>query len=146
VFYWRGPTAELERTSHVELPADLLALLRQPSYCFLSTTMPDGSPHLTQTWVDTDGTHVLVNTVQGFQKVRNVERDPRVALNVADPADPFRYYAIRGHVVDITKDGATDHIEKLSQEYTGKPYPWYGGRDQIRLLLTIEADRIKATG
>lgn len=130
----------------MELPADLVALLRQPSFCFFATTMPDGSPHLTQTWVDTDGVNVLVNTVAGFQKVRNIERDPRVALNIADPADPFRYYAIRGRVVDVTEDGAADHIEQLSQSYTGRPYPWYGGRDQIRLLLTIAADHIKATG
>ncbi|HEY3708928.1 MAG TPA: pyridoxamine 5'-phosphate oxidase family protein [Amycolatopsis sp.] len=58
--------------------------------------MPDGSPQLTQTWVDTDGKHVLVNTVQGHQKVRNVERDPRVALNIVDAANPFRYYRVRG--------------------------------------------------
>ena len=54
--------------------------------------MPDGSPQMTQTWVDTDGEHVIINTVQGFQKVKNVERDPRVAVNVSDPANPGRYY------------------------------------------------------
>jgi hypothetical protein len=50
--------------------------------------MPDGSPQFTQTWVDTDGEHVLINTVEGFQKVRNVGRDPRVALSVSDPGNP----------------------------------------------------------
>jgi Pyridoxamine 5'-phosphate oxidase len=40
--------------------------------------------------------------VPGFQKVRNVERDPRVAVCVADPADPGRYVAIRGRVVKVT--------------------------------------------
>jgi PPOX class probable F420-dependent enzyme len=126
----------------VELPGDLLALLREPSLCFLSTLMPDGSPQLTQTWVDTDGTHVLVNTVLGHQKQRNIARDPRVALNVADRARPSRYFAIRGQVIDTTEDGAVEHIEKLSQRYLGGPYPWWGGRDQTRLLLTIKADRI----
>jgi hypothetical protein len=43
----------------------------------VSTLMPDGSPQLTQTWVDTDGEHVLINSVAGFQKIRNIERDPR---------------------------------------------------------------------
>ncbi|ADJ48425.1 pyridoxamine 5'-phosphate oxidase [Amycolatopsis mediterranei S699] len=126
----------------MELPGDLLALLREPSLCFLSTLMPDGSPQLTQTWVDTDGTHVLVNTVLGHQKQRNIARDPRVALNVADHARPSRYFAIRGQVIDTTEDGAVEHIEKLSQRYLGGPYPWWGGRDQTRLLLTIKADRI----
>lgn len=127
----------------MELPEELLALLRKPSLCFLATTMPDGSPQLTQTWVDTDGEHILVNTAQGFRKVRNVERDPRVALNIADAERPFAYYAIRGRVLKVTTDGAREHIERLAQRYLGGPYPWYSGRDQVRLLLTIAADRIR---
>lgn len=73
------------------LPDGLIDLLRRPSPCFLATLMPDGSPQMTQTWVDTDGTHVLVNTVDRHQKVRNMRRDPRVAVNVTDPDDPSRY-------------------------------------------------------
>jgi PPOX class probable F420-dependent enzyme len=129
----------------MDLPDGLLALLEQPSLCYIATTMADGSPHLTQTWVDTDGKHVLVNSVQGFQKIKNIERDPRVAVNVSDSTDPSRYYAVRGRVLDITTDGGVEHIEKLAQRYLGKPYPWYGGRDQIRLILTIEADKISGT-
>lgn len=130
----------------MDLPQDLLALLRQPSTCYVTTLMPDGSPQLTQTWIDTDGEHVIINTVQGFQKVKNVERDPRVAVSVSDPANPSRYYAVRGHVLDITADGGAEHIEKLAQRYLGTAYPWYGGRDQTRLILTIGADKIHAMG
>ncbi|MCW2503355.1 MAG: pyridoxamine 5-phosphate oxidase [Actinomycetia bacterium] len=126
----------------MDLPDDLLALLRQPSSCYLATVMPDGSPHLTQTWVDTDGQHVLINSVDGHQKVRNIRRDPRVAVTVADPGQPARYFWIRGKVLDVTTDGAVDHIEKLSQRYLGGPYPWFGGRDQVRVLLTIEAEKL----
>jgi PPOX class probable F420-dependent enzyme len=126
----------------VSLPDGLLDLLRLPSPCFLATLMPDGSPQMTQTWVDTDGTHVLVNTVDGHQKVRNMGRDPRVALNVADPEDPSRYFEVRGRVVDVTEDGAREHIDELSQRYTGRPYPWFGGRDQVRLLVRIEPDKV----
>jgi PPOX class probable F420-dependent enzyme len=130
----------------VDLPDDLLALLRQPSTCYLATTMPDGSPQLTQTWVDTDGEHIVINTVQGFQKAKNVERDKRVAVAVFDPDNPRRYYAIRGRVVNATTDGGADHIETLAQKYLGGPYPWYGGRQQVRLILTIAADKIHAMG
>jgi PPOX class probable F420-dependent enzyme len=130
----------------VNLPDGLLSLLGQPSPCYLATSMPDGSPQLTQTWVDTDGEHILINSVAGFQKIRNIERDPRVALTVADPHNPVRYFAVRGRVLDVTADGAADHIEKLAQRYLGGPYPWYGGRDQTRLLITIEADKISGTG
>jgi PPOX class probable F420-dependent enzyme len=130
----------------VELPKDLLELLARPSVCYLATVMPDGSPHLTQTWVDTDGTHVLINTVQDHQKVRNIVRDPRVAVAVSARDQPVRYFQVRGRVVDMTTEGAADHIDTLSQRYLGRPYPWYGGRDQVRVLLTIEADRITHNG
>jgi PPOX class probable F420-dependent enzyme len=130
----------------VTLPKDLIVLLRQPSPCFVSTVMPDGSPQLTQTWVDTDGEHVVINTVQGNQKTRNIERDPRVAVNVCDASRPSRYYAIRGQVVDVTTKGGAEHIEALAQRYLGAPYPWYGGRDQVRVILTIRADRIRQMG
>jgi len=130
----------------MDLPADLLALLHQPSLCFVATTMPDGSPHLTQTWADTDGEHILINSVQGFQKIKNMERDPRVAVNVSDPHNAFHYYAIRGRVLGITADGAAEHIEKLSQRYTGGPYAWYGGRDQARLVVTIQPEKIATMG
>jgi PPOX class probable F420-dependent enzyme len=130
----------------MDLPDDLLGLLRRPSTCYLATTMPDGSPQLTQVWVDTDGEHVLVNTVRGHQKARNIERDPRVALTVSDPEHPSSYHAVRGAVVEMTTDGAEEHIEALSQRYTGGPYPWYGGRDQVRLLLRIRAEKIHAIG
>jgi PPOX class probable F420-dependent enzyme len=129
----------------MKLTEPLLALLRAPSTCYLATIMPDGSPQLTQTWVDTDGEHVIINTVQGFQKVRNIERDDRVALTVSDHEHPTRYLQVRGRVVSLTTEGGAEHIDKLSRKYTGQPYPWYGGRDQVRVVLTIEAHKISGT-
>jgi PPOX class probable F420-dependent enzyme len=130
----------------MQLSNDLLALLRRPSICYIATIMADGSPQLTQTWVDTDGKHVLINSVQGFVKLRNIERDPRVAVAVADPDDPARYVQIRGRVVDVTTDGAAEQIERLSQKYLGAPYPWFGGRDQVRVTIVIAPENISATG
>jgi PPOX class probable F420-dependent enzyme len=129
----------------VKLTDPLLELLRAPSTCYLATTMPDGSPQVTQTWVDTDGEHVIINTVQGYQKVRNIERDPRVALTVSDAEHPTRYLQVRGSVIGMTTEGGAEHIDKLAQKYTGKPYPWYGGREQVRVILTIEARKISGT-
>jgi hypothetical protein len=54
------------------LTDNLLALLRGPSTGYLATSMADGSPQVTQTWGDTDGEHVLINSVQGHVKVRNI--------------------------------------------------------------------------
>jgi PPOX class probable F420-dependent enzyme len=128
------------------LPDSLLDLLRKPSPCFLSTIMADGSPQVTETWVDTDGENVIINTVVGFVKVRNVERDPRVALAVQDPDNPFRYIQVRGEVISMTTEGGVESIEALSQKYTGQPYPWYGGREQQRVILTIKANSVSGQG
>jgi PPOX class probable F420-dependent enzyme len=126
----------------VELPARLTELMQGPNPCFLTTLMPDGSPQTTETWVDTDGEHVVINTVQTHLKLRNVERDPRVSVVVCDATNPSRYFAVRGHVTNITTNGGAEHIERLSNRYTGRPYAWYGGRDQVRVILTVTADRI----
>ena len=128
------------------LPEDLLALLRQPSLCYVATSMADGSPQVTQTWVDTDGEHVLINSVQGHVKVKNLARDPRVAVAISDLSTPSRYVQVRGRVVDITTEGAVAHIERLAQRYLGRPYPWYGGRDQVRVILTIAPETISRMG
>ena len=130
----------------MDLPQPLVDLLRRPSPCYLATVMPDGSPQLTQTWVDTDGEHVVINTVQGFQKDKNVSRDPRVALNVSDPDNPSRYYEVRGRVTSSTTEGGAEHIEALAQRYLGGPYPWFGGRDQTRVIWTITVDKIHTVG
>ncbi|HUI90419.1 MAG TPA: PPOX class F420-dependent oxidoreductase [Anaerolineales bacterium] len=130
----------------VELTEELLALLRQPSTCYIATVMADGSPQVTQTWVDTDGEHIIINSVRGYVKIRNIERDPRVAVVVSSPDNPTRYFQVRGRVLKVTTDGAADHIEKLAQKYTGKPYAWYGGRDQVRMLIVIEPERISNMG
>ena len=122
----------------VKLSEDLLALLRQPSICYLATATGDGSPHMIQTWVDTDGKHVLINSVQGYVRIKNIARDPRVAVAISAPGNPTRYFQVRGRAVNITSDGTVDHIEMLSQKYLGRLYPWYGGRDQVRVIITIE--------
>jgi PPOX class probable F420-dependent enzyme len=124
------------------LPDDLRDLLSRPSPCVITTLLPDGSPHATEVWVDVDGDHVLVNSVDGHRKVANVRRDPRVAVTVLDPDQTSRYLSVRGRVVEVTTEGAADHIDKLAHRYTGRPYRWYGGRDQVRVLLRIEADHI----
>ncbi|MFC4945411.1 PPOX class F420-dependent oxidoreductase [Pseudonocardia sp. GCM10023141] len=126
----------------MQLSDDLLGLLTRPSPCTFTTLMPDGSPHATLTWVDTDGRNIVINSVRGHRKVRNVERDPRVALTVLDPEQLGRYVGVRGRVVDITTEGAVEHIDRLAQRYLGRDYPWFGGRDQVRLILTVEADVI----
>ena len=129
-----------------QLAAELVALLEQRSICYIATTMADGSPQLTQTWVDTDGEHVIINSVQGYVKVKNIERDPRVAIAISDPAEPSRYFQVRGRVVGMTTEGGSEHIDKLSQKYLGTEYPWFGGRNQVRVIITIAPESISSMG
>lgn len=63
-----------------------------------------------------------------------------------DVSSPSRYHAIRGRVVGITTEGGAEHIEALAHRYLGAPYPWYGGRDQVRVILTVRADKIHEIG
>jgi PPOX class probable F420-dependent enzyme len=126
----------------MNLPDRFVELMRGPNPCFITTLMPDGSPQMTQTWVDTDGAHVIINTVQTPQKMRNIERDPRVSVAVCDAAETSRDDAVRGRVTNITTEGGTEHIEVFAQRYTGGPSQWYGGRDQVRATLTVTANRI----
>ena len=132
----------MAQTDPVQLPGKVLDLLRNKGITYLATLMPDGSPQLTQTWVDTDGEFVIINTVEGHQKIRNIRRDPRVAVTVADPENPRNFVQLRGRVVRETTDGGVEHIEMLSQRYLGQPYSWYGGHDQVRVLLSIRVDKV----
>ena len=125
------------------LPQQLVDVLRARAICFVTTLMPDGSPQISQTWADTDGEHVVVNTVDTHQKARNIARDQRVAVGIADPADPSRSWAIRGRVLATSTDGAREHLDGLSAKYLGRPYPGFGGgQEQQRIVLTIGVDSL----
>jgi PPOX class probable F420-dependent enzyme len=130
----------------VSLPDELLDLLRRPSLCFVATVMPDGSPQLTQTWVSTDGKHIIVNTPDHSQKARNVARDPHVAVNIVDPDNTRRYFAVRGRVIATTTEGGRQSIDEISGKYLGRPYPNFGGGPETRMIITIEADSVRSMG
>ncbi len=121
-------------------------LLREPAHCQIATLMPDGSPQVTQTWVDTDGHYILINTADSRQKVRNVRRDPRVAVNVIDPGNAYRVASVRGRVVEVTTEGADEQIDRLAQKYLEQEtYPFRNPSEQ-RVILKIEPAKINASG
>jgi PPOX class probable F420-dependent enzyme len=126
----------------VHLSDEVLALLREPSYAQLATLMPDGSPQVTQVWIDIEGEHIIVNTAVGHQKERNVRRDPRVAINLVDPNDQARQAAIRGQVVEMSTEGAADQINALAKKYMGvDEYP-FGSPDETRITLKIAPEHV----
>jgi PPOX class probable F420-dependent enzyme len=105
----------------MEIPQAAWSLFDEPNFAHLATLQVDGSPQSTPVWVERDGNVVLFNSARGRAKVRNLERDPRVALSVHDRDDPYRYVQVRG-VAELVDDGAVEHIHALSQKYRGRDY------------------------
>jgi PPOX class probable F420-dependent enzyme len=95
-------------------------LLDCPPVAALTTLMPDGSPHTTPVWCEFDGVHVPVNTMRGFLKERNTRRNPRVTLLCYDPAQTLRSLEVRGRVIEMTEEGAAEHLDRLGERYTGR--------------------------
>ena len=125
----------------VKLSKKALKLIEGKNFAHLATLMKDGSPQVTPIWVDHDGDFILVNTAEGRLKLRNVSRDPRVAISITDQKDPYTMVAIRGKAVSITTKGADEHIEKLSIKYLGRKYPWRSP-GQKRTIIKIRPEHV----
>ena len=118
-----------------DIPPDFLDLVNAPPVAVLTTLMPDGRPQTTVVWCDFDGACVRVNTMRGFRKEKNMRLNPRVTLLCYAPREPLRYLEVRGMVVDMTEDGAMEHLDALSLRYTGLA-PYFGGCVPAELAAT----------
>jgi PPOX class probable F420-dependent enzyme len=128
------------------IPEQYRDLLKKKAFASLATLMPDGGPQVTPVWCDYDGTHVRVNSAKGRRKDRNMRRDARVALSLLDPDNPYRYLEIRGRVVDITENGADDHIDSLAKKYMGvEKYP-NRSPNEVRVIYKIEPEKTTSMG
>jgi PPOX class probable F420-dependent enzyme len=107
------------------IPAGFLDLVDCPPVAALTTVMPDGSPQTSVVWCDFDGTNVRINTMRGFRKEKNMRANPKVTLLCYDPAESLRYLEVRGTVVEMTEDGAMEHLDGLSMRYVGAA-PYFG--------------------
>ncbi len=124
------------------IPEEYLDLFEKRAFAHLATLMEDGSPQVTPVWIDFDGTYILVNSARGRVKDRNMRRDPRVAIEIIDPDDPYRYFQVQGKVVEITEEGAADHIDKMAQKYMGKERYPYHRPDESRVLYRVLPEKI----
>jgi len=124
-----------------KLPEAAARLIEGKNFAHLATLMSDGAPHVAPVWVDRDGDVILVNTAEGRVKVKNVGRDPRVAISIQDSTNPYHMALIRGRVEERTTKGADEHIDKLAKKYLGKDkYPWRGPGEK-RVILRIRSER-----
>lgn len=119
-------------------------LLDAPTFAVVTTLNPDGGPQSSVVWVMRDGDDVLFSTVRGRQKARNMERDPRVSICGFDPADPYRYFEVRG-VASLSEAGGRALIDRLSHKYRGTDYI-YDTPDAIRLVCRVSATKILTMG
>ena len=128
------------------IPQKYLDLFDKKAFANLATTMPDGTPQVTPVWVDYDGTHIIINSARGRQKDKNLRREPKVALSIQDPDNPYRYLEIRGRVTEITEEGADEHIDKMAKKYMGVDR--YPGRSpgEVRVIYKIEPQHHTSMG
>jgi PPOX class probable F420-dependent enzyme len=124
------------------LSAKARELIARPVLASLTTLGKDGSPQVTPLWIDRDGDDLLFNTAKGRVKERHMENDPRVAVSVVDPDDQYNVVAVRGTVIDITTDGADEHIDALAKKYLGvDSYPMRQ-EGEVRVKVRVRTDRI----
>jgi PPOX class probable F420-dependent enzyme len=130
------------------IPVEYLDLVHGPPVAAMTTIMPDGQPQTTVVWCDFDGSCVRVTTIRGFRKEKNMRLNPKVTLLCFDPRQPLRSLEIRGKVVEMTQEGALEHLDGLSELYTGRK-PYYGEcvpaelKDiEIPVLCKIKPERV----
>jgi PPOX class probable F420-dependent enzyme len=120
------------------LDPDVRRVLDGTAIAHLATVLPDGAPHSVPIWIDTEGDRIVFVTGPGSRKAINLRRDPRVAISLTPPDNPFQPVAIRGRVVEwIEGDAAWTIIDRISTKYTGGPY----SRDLERVVAVVEPER-----
>ncbi len=117
-------------------------LHEKKAFAHLATLMPDGTPQVTPVWFDFDGTHLRFNSARGRVKDRNMRRMPRIAVSIMDPDNPYRYFEVRGRVVEVTEQGADAHIDSLAKKYLGQDKYPYRRAGEVRVMYKVVPERV----
>ena len=121
-------------------------LFQERNWGNLVTLRADGSPHVTPVWIDYDGENVLVNSARGRAKVRHIERDPRVAIDVLPAEDQQSGYVSVTGRAELVDEGANEMIDKLAKKYLGMDeYPWRQPGEQ-RVIIRIRPEKVDGFG
>lgn len=125
-----------------QLSKGAIALIERPVLGNLATVGANGHPHVTPVWIDHEGNDVFINTAEGRVKARDIHRDPKVAMSIVAPDDPYLVVAFQGTVTEITTDGADAHIDALAKKYLGvESYPMRR-EGEVRIKVRIRPDRV----
>jgi PPOX class probable F420-dependent enzyme len=105
----------------------------------VASVLPDGAPHSVPMWIATSGDDIAILTGPNSRKARNLRRDPRVAISLTAPDNPFEPIVIRGRVVSwLDGDDGWAAVDRIAQKYIGGPYP----RENDRVVALIEPLRV----
>lgn len=121
-------------------------LLTQPALAHVATIGPKGEPQNNPVWFDWDGTHLMFSQTTARQKYRNLQREPRLALSIVDPTNPYRYLEVRGKVVRIDPDPDKAFINRMAKKYLGvDEYPYNQPGDE-RVVIVVEPEHTTSMG
>jgi PPOX class probable F420-dependent enzyme len=128
------------------IPESFKDLFDKVAFANLGTVMPDGSPQVTPVWCNFDGTNIWINSAKGRVKDKNMRRNKKVALSIQDPGNAYRHLSLQGEVVEITEQGADDHIDKLTKKYLGKDKYPFRGPGEVRVIYKIRPEKVATMG
>lgn len=133
-------------TTQTTIPEGYADLLSSTALAHVATIGPHGEPQVNPVWFGWDGQHLLSSQTKTRQKYRNVQRDPRIALSIVDPENPYRYLEIRGTVVEIREDPDRAFINSMAKKYMDQDvYPWHRPGDE-RVVIVVQPERTTQMG
>lgn len=128
------------------IPENYTDLLKSNALAHIATVGPKGEPQSTPVWFDWDGEHILFSQTKNRQKYHNLQREPRIALSIVDPTNPYRYLEVRGKVVSLDDDANNKFINSMAKKYINQDvYPWHRPEDE-RVVVVIEPEHITQMG
>ena len=113
------------------IPDGYRDLMESTALVHVATLGPNGEPQNNPVWFGWDGEHIKFSQTKTRQKYRNVHSDPRLALSLVDPENPYRYLEVRGEVERIEEDPDNDFINAMAKKYMGVDiYPMHQPGDE----------------
>jgi PPOX class probable F420-dependent enzyme len=106
----------------IPLPESARELLASDAVAHVATIDEDGGPQVTAAWVGIDGDEIVLATLPDQRKLRNLRRDPRIALSVPSTNTNewglLEYLVVYGRA-RVTEGGAAEKLQRLAHTYLG---------------------------